>query len=357
MDIRRVLTLAVAVATLAGAPTVVAQQNKQPDRREQERRSQQEQRDIQALVQMVDAVSAGKQPAPSDIGLQWTSNHFVRAGDGATLIPFTFVVEAGKLAAPGAALYVRAVSKNAAPAPAPAAEQSNRGRNQPAQPPAVVYPWDDFQFLDVGADSKVTRAMAVKPGEYEIFIAIKEKGPLEVPRNAPPARIGLLRRDITVPDYNGPELTTSTPIIATSVAPLPAPLTPEEQRVNPYTFGGMLRVEPSPDAKLKSSGELQMLFWIYGAQNAQGKPDVLIEYAFHQKTADGEKPFVKAQPQSINPSTLPPTFDVNAGHQVLGFLGVPLKTFAAGDYRVEVKITDKLSGKTLTQNATFTVEA
>ena len=47
MHIRRVFTLAVAVATLVGAPVVVAQQNnQQPNRRDQERRSQQEQRDI-----------------------------------------------------------------------------------------------------------------------------------------------------------------------------------------------------------------------------------------------------------------------------------------------------------------------
>jgi hypothetical protein len=36
---------------------------------------------------------------------------------------------------------------------------------------------------------------------------------------------------------------------------------------------------------------------------------------------------------------------------------VPLKSFPAGEYRAEIKITDKLSGKTLTHNATFTVQA
>jgi hypothetical protein len=59
----------------------------------------------------------------------------------------------------------------------------------------------------------------------------------------------------------------------------------------------------------------------------------------------------------LNAQTLPPGFSIQAGHQVLGFLGVPLKSFPAGEYRVELKVTDKLSGKTLTQNATFTVQA
>ena len=71
-QIRRVLTLAVAAATLATAPALDARQNnQQPNRRDQERRSQQEQRDTQALVQMVDAIVAGKQPAPTDIASRY----------------------------------------------------------------------------------------------------------------------------------------------------------------------------------------------------------------------------------------------------------------------------------------------
>jgi hypothetical protein len=36
---------------------------------------------------------------------------------------------------------------------------------------------------------------------------------------------------------------------------------------------------------------------------------------------------------------------------------VPLASFPVGDYRLEIKLTDKLSGKTMTQNVNFTVEA
>jgi hypothetical protein len=44
------------------------------------------------------------------------------------------------------------------------------------------------------------------------------------------------------------------------------------------------------------------------------------------------------------------------GHQLPGSLIVPLTSFPAGDYRLEIVITDKTSGKTLTQNVNFTVE-
>jgi hypothetical protein len=45
------------------------------------------------------------------------------------------------------------------------------------------------------------------------------------------------------------------------------------------------------------------------------------------------------------------------GHQLPGSLVVPLASFPEGDYRLEIKITDKVSGKTMTQNATFSVVA
>ncbi|MBI4886518.1 MAG: hypothetical protein HY824_05465 [Acidobacteria bacterium] len=356
MDIRRVVTIVVAAASLAGVSVFAQQNNAQPNRREQEKRSQQEQRDIQALVQLVDAVAAGKQPAPADVSVTWAGNHFVKGAADTTFIPFTVTIDPSTLTAPGVALYVRAVSKNAAPAPAPAPAPANsRDRNQ--QPAAPVYPWDDIQFLDVPQGGKVSRAMMLKPGEYDLFIAIKEKTPAQLPRNAPPQKAGLLRQALMVPDFNGPELTISTPIIADSVMPLASPLSPDAQRANPYTFGGTLQVVPAADSQLKTSDDLQLLFWIYGVQHANGVPDVLVEFNFHQKTGDSEKFFNKTQPQVLNQSTLPPGFNITAGHQVLGFLGVPLKSFPAGEYRVEIKITDKLSGKTLTHNATFTVEA
>ena len=353
MHIRRVFTLAVGVVALAGVPVLVAQQdNQEPDPREQERQSQRNQRDTQALVQMVDAVVAGTEPAPTDIGVQWEANHFVKSGDGATYVPFTLAIDAATLAAPGAALYVRAVSKDATPEPDPAAEQSDRGGDQ--EPGAVVYPWDNVNFFDLAPDGKLARAMALEPGNYDVFVAIKEQGPLEPERDQPPAKVGLLRRDLTVPDFNGPDLSLSSVFIGDMEA-LAAPLSPEEQQENPYTFGTM-RVEPSRDSRLLKSGELQVLFWIYGAQQVDSKPDVQIDYSFHQKTAEGEEYFNKTAPQVLNASTLPPQFDVAAGHQLPGTIVIPLASFPTGEYRLEIKLTDNVSGRTLTHDENFTVE-
>jgi hypothetical protein len=335
MMIRRVLTAAALVAAIAST-SLVAQDNEP---------TQQEQRDIQALVQVVDAVAEGKQPAPTDITISWESNHFVRGADGSTYVPFTVSVTSGQLARPEAALYVRVVNKDPA-----AAEPAQNGGNQDR----VVYPWDNVYFTTVGSEGTISRAMALQPGEYEVFVAIKEQSPAEPQRNQPPAQTGLLRHDLSVPDFGGPGLSTSSIIIADAIEPVTTPLTAEQQQENPYTFGTM-RVVPAGDMMLSKSEDLQVLFWIYGAGQSAGKPDVEVEYNFHQRTPEGEKYFNKTAPQALNAQTLPPQFDINAGHQLPGSLVVPLASFPEGDYRLEITVTDKISGNTLTQNATFTV--
>ena len=319
----------------------------QLDRREQEQQSQreqqspQQQRDTQALVQMVDAVAAGTQPAPADVGLQWEGNHFMKSADGETYVPFTLAVDAAQLAAPGTALYVRAVSTAAVPSPDPAAEQ----------PAAVSYSWNVVYFLDVPPDGIIQRAMVLEPGEYEVFVAIKEESPPEDQDNQPPAKAALLRRDITVPGFTGTGFGMSSVLIG-AIEPLAAPLDADEQRENPYTFG-QLRVSVSTD--LDKNGELHALFWIYGTQENDSKPDVQIEYSFYRQTPEGETYFNKTPAQVLNASTLPPQFDI-ATDQLPGTLLMPLASFPEGEYRLEINVTDTISGETLTHNANFTVE-
>ena len=321
MHIRRVVALAVVGAALVSAADLGAQQT-----------DEQQQGDTQALVELVEGVTAGTVPTPADVSLQWEGNHFMKGADGTTYIPFTLGVDAAQLGA-GAALYVRAVSRDAAPAAdADAAD-------------AVEYPWDDVNFLEVGQDGTIARAMVLAPGDYEVFVAIKEQGSVE-------AGAGLLRHDITVPDFS--DLSMSSVLIG-NIEPLAAPLDADQQKENPYTFGQM-RVTVASESKLSKTGELQMLFWIYGTGQRNDKPDVTIEYSFHRQTADGEQYFNKTPPQTLNASTLPPQFDV-ATDQLPGMLFVPLASFPAGEYRLEIKLTDAISGETLTTNASFTVEA
>jgi hypothetical protein len=304
-----------------------------------------------------------------ELPVKWESNHFVK-GQTDTYIPFTLQLDKAALSS-GAALWIRVVNAEqaasfASQVTAPARQQGNN-RNQP--PPArTMFAWDNGSFVDVPEGGKLQRAIQLKPGQYVAYIAVKEKSAAPAgnqrnndrnrnDRNAAPApaagKVGLLRHEITVPDFGVGDLTTSSVIVARSVEQVTAP--PTDQESNPYVFGPM-RIVPSPDGKFSKSAELSVIFWIYGAQAAAtGKPDVTIDYNFYQKAGDSEKYFNKTAPQQLNAQTLPAEFSVAAGHQLPGSLVVPLTSFPAADYRLEIKVTDKASGKSVTQNVNFTV--
>jgi len=400
MHRRRVLISTVALAFVCSAGgSVLAQRNNNDKgkQQQQQQRPPQEQQDVQALVTLVDTAlmtdtgvpipAPGAQPPATpvtpkplafgggdknegDVSVKWISNHFVKGQSGDTYVPFTLAVDKAQLAK-GAALYVRIVSAEQAVsfASAMAAMATPPKDGKAAPPPRPSFQWDSVHFLDA-PDGQLSRAVQLKPGQYVAFIALKEKSPAPAgnqrnnrnnnDKNAPPAAaaagpIGLLRHEITVPDFNTPDLRTSSVIVAQSVEPLTAALPADQQEANPYVFGPM-RIVPSADGKFSKSGELSVIFWIYGAKEAaSGKPDVVVDYSFHQKLAEGEKYFNKTAPQPLNAETLPPQFSIAAGHQLPGSLVIPLASFPAGDYRLEIKVTDKPSGATLTQNVNFTV--
>jgi hypothetical protein len=293
--------------------------------------------DLTALSQLVDTASSG-QPVPAGAPVTWISNHFIRSQGDSVYIPFTVSVDRAQLPSPSATIYVRAVSK------AP-------GATPPAAGARPTYAWEKIHAIELSADGRVSRAIALPTGAYDIFVAIKEKG-------APAAgKIGLVTRDLTVPSFSGSELTTSSVILANGLEQLSSPLPAERQEANPYVYG-TLRVIPSLDHKFQRTGELQLVFWVYGASHTGGKPDITVEYSFHQRLPDGTTKYVnRTKPQEMNEKTLPPEFNLTAGHQLLSSLKIPLASFAPGDYRLEIKVTDKPSSKTVTRDVDFQVSA
>ena len=130
---------------------------------------------------------------------------------------------------------------------------------------------------------------------------------------------------------------------------------PEQAAASPYTIGGVLKIDPNPTSQFAKAGELAAIFWVYGVTSVSGKPDIQVEYNFHRKVDGAEKYFNKTEPQQYNAQTSAPDFNLDAGHQVMAIQGLSVASFPAGDYRLEIKITDKPSGKTVTQNVNFTV--
>ena len=158
-------------------------------------------------------------------------------------------------------------------------------------------------------------------------MALRER-PGKDQKTAP--KIALFTESITVPDL-GTKLTTSSIFIADKIEALSVPLSREQQLKQPYTLGTMAIV-PSTGSTVAKTGELSVIFFVYnpGIDSAK-KPNIEVEYNFHQKTSEGEKFFNKTNAQQFNAETLPPQFDVAAGHQVVGGQSVPMASFAPGE--------------------------
>jgi hypothetical protein len=78
-------------------------------------------------------------------------------------------------------------------------------------------------------------------------------------------------------------------------------------------------------------------------------------YTFYRQDGGAEKRFNSTEPQIFSSETMGAGFDPAGNSSIQAGQGVPLQSFPEGQYRLEIKITDKLSAKVLTQNVNFTV--
>jgi hypothetical protein len=243
-----------------------------------------------------------------------------------------------------AALYVRVVNPSAQPDP---------------KTKKIEYPWDDIHFIPgakvASAQGKLNRVFMAAPGTYDVYIAMKERVPEKAAKPTTP-KVGVLKTQVTVPDFWSGELTTSSVIVADRVDTVTAMPSPDEARERPFVFGAQELV-PAQDMVFTKAEQLATFFQVYNAALDQaGKPNLLLEYNFHRKEGGAEKFFNKTAPQTVNATMLPPTFDP-AKFPVPGGIEVPLTSFPEGEYRLEVKVTDKVSGKVVTRDVNFTVKA
>jgi hypothetical protein len=335
---RRVIALAVAAAFAAVGSTAAAQQ-RGGDQKNQPKRSKQEQAEIEQLVKLVDGVMAG-QPAPSDIQMSLTP-FFLKSQEQRTFVPFVLDVTGAPAA--DSALYVRVVNPSVQPDP---------------KTKKIEYPWDDIHFLSsaqVGASNgKLHRVFMAPPGTYDVYIGMKERVSEKAPKGAAP-KAGVLKTQVTVPDFWSGELLTSSVIVSDKVNVLTAMPSPEEARERPFVFGAQELI-PAGDMNFGKDEQLATFFQVYNAAlDEAGKPNLVLEYNFHRKEGGAEKFFNKTAPQAVNASMLPPTFDP-AKFPVPGVIEVPLKSFPEGEYRLEIKVTDKVNGKVVTRDVNFTVK-
>ena len=342
MSFRRVSAIAGAlVLAFSALASAQAQESKPAPEQQQRKLSNDERKEYIALSDLVDVVAAGKQPAPADVKVKF-QHHFLKSNKN-VYIPYILELSGGTFSSYPVTMYVRAVRKGD---PAP----TGKGI-EASWPFADVYFLTEKSLTVAGDVSELGRALELPAGEYTLYIAMRERQPKD--RKQQPKSV-VVTQPLTVPDMNT-GLTTSSVILAKSLDPAPEQLTGQQQLEQPFTISGY-RVVPSFGAPIpQASGELMFVFFIYNEGiAASGKPDVDVDYLFYR--ANEEKAFTKLATQSFNATTLPGQFDLNLGHQVFVGQGIPVKdAFKPGEYRLEIKVTDKTNGQTVTRNVPFTV--
>ena len=337
---RRALALASAALLLVSS-AVFAQGKEQQTRK----LSNDEKKELTAISTMLSGMTAG-QAAPNDLGLSWVGSDLLKAQGNKQYVPFSVTVDPSKLTSGKVSFYWRVVSKDA-PAIDPGAKKDDKNK----QP---TYAFENLHALSVPSGQsgpmRISRSFVVGAGNYDVFVVAKEPDPK---KKGEVAKTGMIKQSITVPDLWNGELNTSSVILATAIDPLPAPLTMAQQEERPYALGNV-EIQPAATSKLAKKSELSVFLLIYNAKiNESNAPDVTVEYSFYAIQNGAEKFFNKTNPQALNAQTLPPGFDPAAG--MTNGQTVPLASFPEGDYRLEIKITDKLATKSLTREMKFSV--
>jgi len=334
-----------------------------------------QQQEIQNLVRVADGAMSGQQ-APADFPIQF-QNDFLKAQGTRVWVPITLTIDPAKLTSSAGAmtLYLRVVPRGTTAPPAPPAPDKNARESKdkkPAPPAGPAYPYEDASFMDVkpagpGQPIRIMRGIGVPAGSYDLYIVLHERpaggtaaapAPASATAAAPAAASGktaVLKQPLDVPNYAAGEFSTSTVILAERVEQLTTPITPDQQSEHPYAFG-QTEIVVAPDKKFKKAQELIVLLQIYNPMlTPEKKFNIEATYTFFRQDGGTEKRFNSTEPQTFSAETMGPGFDPSGNSSIQAGQGVPLQSFPEGTYRLEIKITDKLSAKVLTQNANFTV--
>ncbi len=319
-----------------------------------------------AILELADAAMAGK-PVPTDFSLRWHPD-FLKAQQG-TFVPFVLTVDGPNLPRTSALLYVRAVAK-----PSAGQDRKSRGKKpdeaaEPRYPVDIIFPVDVQR--EPGRPARIIRGFSVPPGEYDICLVLRERPSPGADRQAP-LKAGTLTRPLSVPNFWTGELTLSSVILADRLTLLSEAPTPDQLLERPYVIG-LNDVEPAADGRFGKDEELICVFLVYNPKVGPDKTfDVEVEYHFYRQhgrpggepaAAAGEHPPERAgetyvnhtRPQRFNAATMGRGFNPAAGQPIMAGQGVPLAGFQEGDYRLMIKVTDLLAGKTLTRDVNFTV--
>ena len=331
----RAAVAALMLACMAAPPASVLAQSRLDRRAEDAGR-----REAEALLTVADAAMAGR--TSSDFPLRW-SNDFFKAQSG-TFVPFTVTFDRGSVRAAKALMYVRAARRTKVSAP---------------PRPDVRYPFDLIFPVELSGPPdqplRISRGFAVAPGEYDIYVALRERA--EDPEERQPRlKTAVLKQPLTVPDFWTGELTTSTVMLADRIDDVRESVVGDDVMDRPYVIGAH-EIHRAVDPVFARSRELIVVFLIYNpAVTAERNFDIEVDYNLFRREqgGTGERYVTHTAPQRFKPASMTGGFDPVSG-PILAGQGILLSSFQDGEYRLGITVTDLTSRKSLSREVTFTV--
>lgn len=236
------------------------------------------------------------------------------------------------------------------------AELEGAGMRTAATTPALL-PFEDFDVraLDSpvpGTPPVLRRSFTAGPGEYELAVGWADPSARDIATS-----VRVARRRIVLPPASTTELALSTPIVADAVSLRDTPRGPSDQTAFPYSLGA-LDIVPARDHRLTPEERLTVVVQVINARGTpDGMPDVVVGFRVFRRDGSAERLVGTLVPQRYNVETLPPDFDVRLRHPIFAAVGVPLRDFRRGEYRLEISAQDRLAGRGVTTDVSFTVAA
>jgi hypothetical protein len=362
MDARSRFVCGITAIAVTCGPILSAQA---PDRRQLERIEQALRQEGQAVVALADA--APNRTPPADFTLTW-HNDFLKAQTG-TFVPFIVTIAPRAARASDALLYVRAAR------PPQASTEPRAGRRRPpaSEAPPPPYPFEEIYPVALSDQPvRIARGFALPAGEYQVTVVVRERERDD--QRGRRRMAAVLRQALTVPDYATGTLATSTIMLANRLTVLSEPPPASTLAERPYVIGTR-EIEPASDSEFRPSEELIVVFLVYNpAVTPDRQFDLEVEYHFFRKSRagpgdqqpgvpaglsalPGERYFNRTEPQRFNPAILGPPFDPEAGQPVMAGQGVPLAGFPEGEYRLLIRIMDRISKRSLEREVAFTVRS
>jgi hypothetical protein len=207
----------------------------------------------------------------------------------------------------------------------------------------LLFPFEEYFFVELGSAHAVERALALPPGEYDVYVGLIDRAKI---KTSSPA---IIRRTVIVPDFWSDQLALSSLILARDVRALKAAFAAPQQAEHPYAFGSA-EVILASGATFTTDEALTVVYQMcnYGAPDS----DVTATYTFYRLDG-GRHLFNRTDTQQFSDADLPPAGAWES--QAFASQTVPLRPFPPGRYELEVQVRDRLTRATAKATVVFTV--